>query len=511
MSSTHQTDAATLNEHAGQGTRLRGPTWLGLAISVVLIYLAFLPPGIYSIDGNAMLAVSESLVTHHSFAVPADLGMPGRDGHFFSQWYPLLSILAVPFVATATQAAHVLKLPAHYVAAIGALVLPAVFTGLTAAFVALIAQQLGSSRRGAFLAALTYAFGTIALVYARTFYAEPLLALLTAASLCLVLAGSPSRIAWAGALAALAVLAKPTGIVVGAVLTAYLFLTKKSLLTKKSRQSLSLVPAAGSLLGLLVYFGYNELRFGQALMFGQPWAFHLGGIAEGFAGLLLSPGRGLLWYSPAMALAIPAFQKARKSNAPGALLIALMFGAFLAIHSLWSFWHGGWSWGPRFLLPALPGLAALLGNLEGNGRRALVLLAIAGFLINAPTLFTFYERYYAEANERGVSERDSLWSFSQAPFLHAWPAAVRQVQDARSVDVRELLSQRGSAPATTVASSRALRIVAIWWWVLPVAHLPRLVGVCISLAMIALACALLRSQVRIVSEADSQLRHNLSL
>src|ERR1700740_2491338 len=200
MSSTHQTDAATLNEHAGQGTRLRDPTWLGLAIGVVLIYLAFLPPGIYSIDGNAMLAVSESLVTHHSFAVPADLGMPGRDGRFFSQWYPLLSILAVPFVAAATQAAHVLKLPAHYVAAICALVLPAVFTALTAAFVALIAQQLGSSRRGAFLAALTYAFGTIALVYARTFYAEPLLALLTAASLCLVLAGSPSRIAWAGAL-----------------------------------------------------------------------------------------------------------------------------------------------------------------------------------------------------------------------------------------------------------------------------------------------------------------------
>ena len=489
-------DAASLTEPVGPRTRLRAPAWLGLAIGVALIYLAFLPPGIYSIDGNAMLAVSESLVTHHSFAVPPDLGMPGRDGHFFSQWYPLLSILAVPFVAAATQAAHVLRLPAHYVAAICALVLPALFTGVTSALVALISQQLGSSRRGAFLAALTYAFGTIALVYARTFYAEPLLALLTAASLYLVLAGSPSRIAWAGALAALAVLAKPTGIVVGAVLTAYL------LLSKKSRPGLSLVPAVGSLLGLLLYFGYNELRFGHALMFGQPWAFHLGGIAEGVAGLLLSPGRGLLWYSPAIALAVPAFQKARKSNGAGALLVALMFGAFLAIHSLWSFWHGGWSWGPRFLLPALPGVAALLGNLQGNGRRALVLLTIAGFLINAPTLFTFYERYYAEANERGVSERDALWSFSQAPFLHAWPAAVRQVQDARSVDVRELLSQRGSAPATTVASSRALRIVAIWWWVLPIAHIPRIAGVCVSLVLLALACGAVMWQARILRAAE---------
>ena len=45
-----------------------------------LIYLAFLPPGIYSIDGYSMLAVADSIVTRHNVAVPAGLGIPGKDG-----------------------------------------------------------------------------------------------------------------------------------------------------------------------------------------------------------------------------------------------------------------------------------------------------------------------------------------------------------------------------------------------------------------------------------------------
>ena len=49
----------------------------GLVFGFALIYLAFLPPGIYSIDGNSILAVAESLVTQHSIAVPPGLGVVG--------------------------------------------------------------------------------------------------------------------------------------------------------------------------------------------------------------------------------------------------------------------------------------------------------------------------------------------------------------------------------------------------------------------------------------------------
>lgn len=238
------------------------------------------------------------------------------------------------------------------------------------------------------------------------------------------------------------------------------------------------------------------MRFGQPLTFGQPWAFHIGNIVRGASGLLVSPGRGLVWYCSPLLLCAVAYRKVRHRNAPGAVLIVAVFLAYLGLHSVWSFWEGGWSWGPRFLLPAVPGLAALLGTLEGRWRRALLALTIAGFLIGAPTLLTFYERYYAEQIEQGISEHDSLWAFSQAPFLHSWSAAIRQVRDAQSADVRELLAQRGAAPASSIAGSRALRIVAVWWWVLPAARIPRAVGVGVSLILVALGCAALQWQAK---------------
>jgi hypothetical protein len=289
----------------------------------------------------------------------------------------------------------------------------------------------------------------------------------------------------------LAVLAKPTGILVGPLITLYLLATSRS-------WRLSVIPGLGSFAGLAIYCVYNYERFGHPLTFGQPWSFAISAIPEGLAGLLLSPGRGLLWYCPPLVLSVAAFRKARQLNSYTALLIVGVFAGFLSLHSLWSYWSGGWSWGPRFLLPAIPGLAALLGFLEANWRRAVIGLTAIGFLINAPTLVTYYERYYAEMNERQIPEHEMLWSFSRAPFLHVWPAAIRQIEDARHSDVRGLFSERGEAPASTVAASRALRIVAVWWWVLPVVHVPRVMGAAVSVLLCGCGCILLLRQFRLL-------------
>ena len=77
---------------------------------------------------------------------------------------------------------EIVNLPAHYTAAVCALTLSPLLTAATTALVALLALRLGSDRRGACLAALSFAFGTIALTYTGYFFAEPLLAFLTVAS-----------------------------------------------------------------------------------------------------------------------------------------------------------------------------------------------------------------------------------------------------------------------------------------------------------------------------------------
>jgi len=452
-----------------------------LALGTALIYLAFLPPGIYSIDGNSMLAI----VTRHSLTVPVGLGIPGRDGLVYSSWYPLQSLLAVPFVAVALPISRLFHVPLHFIAAAFAGVLPALFTAATVSLVALISLQLGSTLQGARRAALCFAAGTISMVYVRTFYAEPLLSLLVAGGIYFALVRTPRAIVLAALLALLALLAKPSGILLAPALSAYLFM-------KKTPPLLALAPAAGGGSGFFLYSLYNFFRFGHFLNFGPRWEFHLSALPEGVAGLLISPGRGLLWYSPVVLLAILGFRKAWKSKPLEALLITALFAGFLGMHAAVPYWHGGWSWGPRYLLPALPGLMALTALLEGKATKALLFLSFLGFLVGAPTLVSYYERYYAEANEQGVPENDKFWSPSRAPLLHAWGAASHEIADARSQDVRELFRQRG-APSQAIASSRALRVVAVWWWVLPIVHIPQVFGAFVSLALVIYGCWVLQS------------------
>jgi hypothetical protein len=444
--------------------------FLYLFFGTWLFYLAFLPPGIYSIDGYSMLAVADSLVTHHNVTVPVGLGIPGKGGSIYSSWYPLQSILAVPIVAGAVEASSVLHVPTHYVESSSVTLLSALYTALTVAVVYLLALSLGSDDIGAWIAAIAYGFGTFALPYARDFYADPLLALLMALGLLLSFDQCATWIV--ACLTALAVLAKPTGVILGPILSVYLF-------WKTRRFWFSVLPGIGSAFGLALYFLYNSYRFGNSLTFGQPWKFSFRFIPQGVLGLLISPGAGLLWFCPCVLLSVVAFTKAKVRRIE-ASTIAVLAASSLVLHSLWWGWNGGWSWGPRLLLPILPGLVALTGVLCDQWRKMLAALAVVGFLLTAPNLISFYSRYYAEANERGISEYDLLWRPNRSLLLNAWPAAYRQIQDARRYDVRHLLAERTDKPAATISTSRSLRVVGIWWWILPVLHVRRIWGILTS-------------------------------
>lgn len=470
--------------------------FLYMFVGTWLIYLALSPPGIYSLDGYSMLAVADSLVTHGNVTVPTGLGIPGKDGLIYSSWYPLQSVLAVPVVAVAIKASSFLHIPVHYAESVSATVLPALYTALTVPLVSTLAISLGSTEIGAWLAAIAYGFGTIALAYTRDFYADPLLALLVASGVALAFRGHKAWVTLP--VAALAVLAKPTGIILGPVLCGYLF-------WKTRRFWLSLLPAFGSAVGLALYFVYNDYRFGNYRVFGQSWKFSLRFVPEGLAGLLISPGAGLLWFCPCVILSVVALAQI-KTHRLEAWTIAALAASSLLLHSLWHFWSGGWSWGPRLLLPILPGLVALTGALSNGGRKVLAALAFLGFFLNAPNLVSFYARYFAEATEQRVSEADLLWQPSRSPLVHAWPAAYRQIQDARQSDVRELLVQRKENPAGSISDSRALRVVALWWWVLPVVHISRIWGIMISTLLATSGISLLvLSRALILTDSDTFL------
>jgi hypothetical protein len=445
------------------------------AAGVLLVYAAFFPAVIYSVDGNSMVAVAESLVTGHGFTVAnAGLGVPGVHGLYYSMWYPLQSILAAPLVAIGVYLSRAVNLPQHYVAAMFALMLSTLIGAATALTVASLGRRLGASSRGCVAAALAFAFGTIALVYSRAFFADPLLALLSVAGICFAL---DRKAGCASATAALAILAKPTGIVLGPCIAAYL-------ICRRSGLAKWLLPLCGTAAGLLIYFGYNWMRFRNPLDFGQPNTFSLRFAPIGLAGLLASPGAGIFWYCPAL-IAMAGLRRDVFRRWDSGLIMAVA-AAYLAEHAIWLHWEGGWSWGPRLILPAVPGLMAMTALLEKRRRTWLAVFTAVGIAVSAPTMVSFYERYYQEANAASISPQARMWNPRYAVIFRVWGSAARETSDAyHNADrVAEFARQAGGTPASTVNDSRALRIVNVWWWMLPAVGIPRAAGAAVSLLLL---------------------------
>lgn len=463
---------------------------LALGIGVALIYLAFLKPGIWGIDGNDMFWVSYSVVTEGDFSTGPQVGALGRGGEYYSTRYPLLPILATPFVLVGIVVGNLLGIPTRYTATLCALVLSVLVTAVTAALVALLAIRLGSSKRGAYLATISYAFGTTALVYAREFFAEPLLSLLTTASIYFALGKSDREHIISSVLAGLAITAKPAGIIVGPLVSLYFFCKKYSWRTIIS-------PLMGWVAGILLYLGYNYVRFEKFLGTGQSTdRIQLLGMPERLLGLLFSPGAGggLFWYCPPTILAIYGFRKAFRAKPLEALLLLAVFLGYWVLHSFWVF--RGWNWGPRFLVPALPVLLVLVAFLEKKWWNWIVILTLVGLFCNAPTLVSYYQRYYAEVSDRSSEELRrvlNVWgSPLDAPLFNAWGAAFRQLSTAFTTDVREVIKGVGTPPAgKDLANSDLFKIVAVWWWVLPAAGIPIWVGFIVAMILVGLGSWLL--------------------
>lgn len=471
-------------------------TWRRLAarvaLGVALIFAAVLPPVVLTPDESSMLAVSLSVVQGRGVSVPAGLGTRGHDGRFYSNWYPLNSALALPVVTVASAVASAAQLPARYVAAPFVVAWTALLTSLTCGLMVLAASAWGGRRRAAVLMAVAYAFGTIVLLYGRSFFAETLLGLLTLGALLSASGESRRAPAVEAALAGLAVLAKPTGIVVAIALVLFHL--------ARRRWARAVSAAGGAATGLITYFAYNSMRFGDPFTFGQPWgSFRLSVIPEALVGLLASPGRGLLWYSPLVALAVlwlalDCFERPRQPRAASAIAL-LAFLGFLSIHALWDQWAGGWSWGPRLLVPAFPAVLAAAAASPRFRLRLAVPFAVVGLLVTAPTLITTVSRTIAETNEAGFSPHQQIWSVNAAPITRAWGSAVRQVVDARHADAGAALAG-GGVDDSSVAAAQSFRILPIWWSVLPVLHLPVWFGLAIAAVLAATGAFVLGDAMR---------------
>lgn len=102
--------------------------------------------------------------------------------------------------------------------------------------------------------------------------------------------------------------------------------------------------------GILVWAGFNSFRYGS-LFFSGKGVDHpspLGNPLIGLPGLLVSPGKSIFLYSPAVIIALIGLRRLFKADRPLGLAVVATVLIHLAMISTLSFYGGDWCWGPRY-------------------------------------------------------------------------------------------------------------------------------------------------------------------
>ena len=306
------------------------------------------------------------------------------------------------------------------------------------------ARRLGAAPAHACIGALTVAWCTMLLPYSRLLFSEPLnafLCLLFAAELVRSEAGSDWSLGRAyGPLVVLSL----NYVVFLPVLGAALAWFTLRAIQRDGLQSSWRPFLAGSMALALTIGGwcwYNYARYGSPLQFGYAGETFNTPLSVGLFGLLVSPGRGILFYSLPTVVALAccgALAVRRASPRPLRAVSAWglgLFLAYLALYATWGSFEGGWCWGPRFLIPFVPLLHfGILPIMQGWKRARHLLLGalVVGFCVNAWEYAIEWQAY--EKDTFGEGKIDYRRSVTELPYvagLHGfagWDSVVRLLQ-----------------------------------------------------------------------------------
>jgi hypothetical protein len=225
---------------------------------------------------------------------------------------------------------------------------------------------------------------------------------------------------------------------------------------------------------------YNQVRWGSPFASGYALTsfryFELSW--EGVVGLLLSPGRGFFWYSPILLLALFGFRALAARDRNVATAIAVLAASYVGFLSFTTIWAGDWTWGPRHLLPIVPVVAlATLPLLEpGKLRRAVVIplvaVSIAVQLVGATVSYDAYFLWHnAELRRAGRTEKPGRYHFGLSSAQLTVQSRQAALFWSRAVErVAEFDPAHDPSPYHPILdgpSPWTLRVPDVWWIYFP--------------------------------------------
>ncbi|MCB9077330.1 MAG: hypothetical protein H6631_07045 [Anaerolineaceae bacterium] len=380
----------TVNKALIVTTQHRRRLAVSLGLFLFAVYLFTYRGGFHSVDEVSMFAVTESLVklgrlntdqiawTQWTTTQAEAQGFFGADGHVYSKKGLALSLAQAPLYWLA------LTLPG-----LGMLqtvsMLNALVTAGTALLLFMFVIRLNFTVATALATSLIFGLATIAWVYAKYLFSEPLTGLLLLLAAYMLYAfrqeGGLHHVVIAGLAAGFAVVARANNLFLLPVFGLYLlWVTPRPAINPRHSSSIMYYSsfiihyslfsfvAALAVPGLML-LGYNALRSGNPFQTGYDLTLFSSNLGLGLYKLLFSPLRGLFVYSPILLLSLPGWQRLRRTHPAESWLFAGLVGVTIALFSAWSSGEG-LSWGSRFLVPIVPFftlcLAPLIEQITGS-------------------------------------------------------------------------------------------------------------------------------------------------
>ncbi|MBX2998723.1 MAG: phospholipid carrier-dependent glycosyltransferase [Caldilineaceae bacterium] len=432
-----------LAQMSSKRATMRQPHLPGLTLALLLgiIYLLSYSGLFHSVDEQSLLAMTETALTGEGWHVNQmeweqawnpPQSAPGPDGNLYVYKRGfLLSILALPFFALGKGWPGA--------GAVGmALLIGPLISAATAYLLYRLLRRTDLSPRGAALGVLAWGLGTLALPYARMLFTEPMAAFSIVLALdALVAWRQERRLRWlplAGIGLGLLFINKLANVIVvpffGFYFIAVLWQDRHSAHALRTFIHSGLAFALPIVGGFLLLIAYNIASFGVPLA--APFSGVEGfttPILSGLNGLLFSPGKGLLWYVPLAWLVIPGFIVGWRTGIHRAerLLALGIFLALLLLYAAWFDWAGGRSWGPRFLVPALPLLIVLIAPLLAWDQPRIARIGVAALLIlsvlaQLPGVLTNVSVEEGRQLAAGISLDQLYWDWRHSPLWVSWSA-----------------------------------------------------------------------------------------
>ena len=408
-------------------TRLRGGLALGLAMWVFAfgVFASTASPNLHGYDAQAADTSQGFLETGRFefprkpvYDTPAD---PGKDGKRVSRIGLPEALYMVPFYAVGAGLDDVFPRRAG-LEPFDRLALSfyePFIAATAAALFALILLRVRRSVAWAVVGGVLFAVASIAWPYSKIGMETTIMLGMVVALFGVVHARVDNRWAWAvaGFGGGMAVAGKAyEGIAVICLLTPLLPMLRRA--DGRHRRRLLMYLLAPALAWALAVGWYNWSRFGSPFDYGQAPFDPTLAAPLNFVGFFVSPGKGLLWYSPLVVFGILGVKNLAKTDRALARAIVAAVVAGTAVVALNSYWTDE-TWGPRYLVPIAWLLLIPIPFWAITRRRQTVLAAAAVVAVSVQLVGVIAPYEAAPKLPRQVLGYDPLaewWGNKPTPF-----------------------------------------------------------------------------------------------